>query len=165
MSKNIALLLGPNFSDAEYLATADTLQCAGHHLIHISPCLDQIIYGEKRTPVQLQQHLPDVCVLGIDGLMLFALEQHPWVSDFVQRVANAHKPIFSLSHATELLIAAKVAYGRCLTAAKDCQTRLTAAGAVYLDQAVVNDHNLYISNRSLADLPAFLQETLQVLRA
>lgn len=165
MSKNIALLLGPNFSDAEYLAAADTLQFAGHHLIHISPCLEDVIYGEKQTPVQLQQHLPDVCLLGIDGLMLFALEQHPWVSDFVQRVANAHKPIFSFSQATELLIAAKVAYGRRLTAARSGQASLKAAGAVYLDQAVVNDHNLYISSRSHEDLAAFLQETLHVLRA
>lgn len=165
MSKNIALLLGPNFSDAEYLATADTLQFAGHQLIHISPCLEDVIYGAKHTQIKLQQHLPEASVQGLDGLILFALEQHPWVSDFVQSVANAYKPIFSLSNATELLIAAKVAYGRRLTAAKDCQIRLKDAGAVYLDQAVVNDHNLYISNRSPEDLAAFLQETLHVLRA
>ena len=165
MSKHIALLLGPNFSDAEYLATADTLQLAGHQLIHISPCLEDIIYGSKQTQIQLQDHLPDASIQGLDGLMLFALEQHPWVSDFVQAFANAHKPIFSLSTATELLVAAKVAYGRRLTAAKSCQARLKAAGAVYLDQAVVNDHNLYISNRSPEDLAEFLQETLHVLRA
>ena len=165
MPKNIAVLIGPNFSDAEYLATADTLQLAGHQLIHISPCFDDIIYGAKHTAIQLQDHLPDASIQGLDGLVLFALEQHPWVSDFVQGFANAYKPIFSLSAATELLVSAKVAYGRRLTAAKNCQARLKDAGAVYLDQAVVNDHNLYISNRSPEDLPAFLQETLQVLRA
>lgn len=164
MSKNIAVLIGPNFSDSEYLATASTLQLAGHHLIHISPSSDDVIYGAKATQIRLQDHLPQASIQNLDGLILFALDNSEQVSDFVQRFANAHKPIFSLSTATELLIAAKVAYGRRLTAAKQCQATLKAAGAVYVDQSVVNDHNLYISSRSQHDLADFLQETLHVLK-
>jgi protease I len=164
MSKNIAVLLGPNFSDYQYLATADCLQLAGHHLIHIGSSRSDVVYGQQHTPVKLQDHLPSASIQGLDALVLFAMEDNDNISDFVQRFANAHKPIFSLA-AAELLIGAKVAYGRRLTAAHHAQQSLQAAGAVYVDQAVVNDHNLYISSRDPAALGAFLQETLQVLNA
>ena len=40
---------------------------------------------------------------------------------------------------------------------------LVNAGAVYYDQPVVNDNNLYISSRAPDDLPEFIRESLQVL--
>ena len=53
--------------------------------------------------------------------------------------------------------------GRRMTSIAPVMLELMDAGAVYFDEAVVNDNNLYISSRSPADLPIFIRESLHVL--
>ncbi len=50
-----------------------------------------------------------------------------------------------------------------MTSIAPVMLELMDAGAVYFDEAVVNDNNLYISSRSPADLPFFIRESLHVL--
>lgn len=69
--------------------------------------------------------------------------------DFVRNFANAQKPIMSICHGPQLLIAAKVVKGRLMTTIQTVALDLINAGAVYYDVGVVNDNNLYISSRSL----------------
>jgi protease I len=70
----------------------------------------------------------------------------------------------SICHGPQLLINAGVVKGRRMTTMKSVIIDLVNAGAVVYDQAVVNDNNLYISSRAPEDLPAFIRESLNVLR-
>jgi protease I len=84
--------------------------------------------------------------------------------NFVRHFANLYKPIFCICSAPLLLIDANVVKGRRLTTQDYVSDDLIQAGAVYLNEAVVNDNNLYISSRSTTDLGAFIHESLNVLR-
>jgi len=52
-----------------------------------------------------------------------------------------------------------------LTAIQETTKELKDAGAVIFDREVVNDNNLYISSRSTYELPIFINECLNVLKA
>lgn len=69
----------------------------------------------------------------------------------------------STCHGPQLLIHASVVKGRRMTSIAPVMLELMDAGAVYFDEAVVNDNNLYISSRSPADLSIFIRESLHVL--
>lgn len=59
---------------------------------------------------------------------------------------------------------AGVVKGRRICAVQTILNDLEDAGAVCLNQDVVNDNNLYISSRSPDLFPKFVDETLKVLR-
>lgn len=157
MPKTIGLLIDLDVSQDAYGFIKDALTHAGHQLLHLCPHPQAQLYGISLHSLDLKH------IHQLDGLILFPMPQSTLVSQFIQQYANRYKPIFSLSGATILFIAAQIAYGRRLTAEPHHRPLLQAAQAVYLDQAVVNDHNLYISQQSPAALAEFLDEVLRVL--
>ncbi len=130
-----------------------------------------IVYGKKRRySVTIDQGIDDVTVHEFDALLIPGgyspdhLRADERYVDFVRRFANAQKPIMSICHGPQLLINAGVVKGRRMTTMKSVIVDLLNAGAVFYDEAVVNDNNLYISSRSPEDLPAFIRESLTVLK-
>ena len=71
--------------------------------------------------------------------------------------------VASICHAPQLLIEAGVVKGRKMTCYTSVKTDLKNAGAHYEDREVVVDGNL-VTSRQPADLPAFMRETVRVLR-
>ncbi|WP_298145887.1 DJ-1/PfpI family protein [uncultured Acinetobacter sp.] len=163
MPKTIAFLIQTDICADDYLSISQALSAAGHRLCHLSACPQTTSYKLQNSHIKIDAHLHEVKLATLDGLLLFRDNQHPQVHGFVQSIANAYKPIFSLSCATPILVAAQVAHGRRLTADPQYQDILQAAHAVYLNQAVVNDHNLYISQQSPTALAEFLHTMLKVL--
>lgn len=83
---------------------------------------------------------------------------------FVRESVESGKPVFAIYHAPQLLITAQVLKGRRITGWKSIIQDIKNAGAEFVDEEVVQDINL-ISSRSPADLPAFIQASLQRLQS
>lgn len=171
MSKKVAVLLTHDFSDAEYNECAHAYRAAGHSILNIEHIEGNIVYGiQRKTSVTIDLGIHNSCIHDFDALFIAggvsptSLSCYEHFIDFVQKFANAQKPIFSSCDDPSLLIEASIVRGRRLTAIDQVSSRLQEAGAVYLDQDVVNDNNLYISSHSPEVLPQFLNETLKVLR-
>jgi protease I len=81
---------------------------------------------------------------------------------FVHDMDSAGKPVAAICHAGWMIASAKIVKGRratCFTSVKD---DLVAAGADWVDEAVVVDGNL-ITSRTPEDLPAFCRAIVGAL--
>ena len=73
------------------------------------------------------------------------------------------KPVAAICHGPQILISAGLLQGRRATCYRSVADELKKAGALYEDQEVVVDANL-VTSRHPADLPAFMRETMKLLR-
>lgn len=73
---------------------------------------------------------------------------------FVMSFVNRHRPIAAICHGPQMLIETGALKGKTLTSWPSLKTDLTNAGAKWIDQEVVVDHN-YITSRRPGDIPAF----------
>ena len=74
-----------------------------------------------------------------------------------------NKPVFAICHGPQTLISAGLLKGRHATSYKTVGSEMKAAGALYEDKEVVVDGNL-VTSRQPSDLPAFLRETMKMLK-
>ena len=91
------------------------------------------------------------------------LRVHP---EAVALVRGAHERglvIAAICHAGSLLVSADIVRGKRLTSYRSIRDDLRAAGAVWVDEAVVVDGKL-ITSRTPADLPLFLPAILAAVR-
>lgn len=73
------------------------------------------------------------------------------------------KPVSAICHGPQTLITADLLKGRHATCYKSVAGEMKDAGAVYEDKEVVVDGNL-VTSRQPSDLPAFLRETMKLLK-
>ncbi len=73
------------------------------------------------------------------------------------------KPVAAVCHGPQILITAGLLKGRHATCYRSVVDELKAAGAVYEDKEVVVDGNL-VTSRQPSDLPAFMRETMKLIR-
>jgi protease I len=73
------------------------------------------------------------------------------------------KPVAAICHGPQILISAGLLQGRRATCYMSVANEIKEAGALYEDRDVVVDANL-ITSRHPADLPAFMRETMKLLR-
>ncbi len=73
------------------------------------------------------------------------------------------KPVAAICHGPQILITAGLLKGRHATCYRSVVDELKAAGAVYEDKEVVVDDNL-VTSRQPSDLPAFMRETMRMIR-
>jgi len=170
MEKKIAVIIDDFFEDVEYTQPADAFKKAGYLLVHVGLHKGKIVIGKKRgTKVHIDEAVKDVSVKCFDALLIpggyspdkLRIDQDAvqFVKDFVE----SGKPVFLICHAPQLLITAEVIKGRKVTGWKSIVQDIRNAGAIYLDQDVVEDGNL-ISSRSPQDLPAFISASLKKLQ-
>ncbi len=74
-----------------------------------------------------------------------------------------NKPVSAICHGPQILITAGLLRGRHATCYKTVADEMRAVGAVYEDKEVVVDGNL-VTSRQPSDLPAFMRETMKMLR-
>ncbi len=74
------------------------------------------------------------------------------------------KPVAAICHGPQTLITAGLLKGRRATCYRTVVDELKAAGAIYEDKEVVVDGNL-VTSRQPSDLPAFLRETMKMIRS
>jgi protease I len=73
------------------------------------------------------------------------------------------KPVAAICHGPQTLITAGLLKGRHATCYRTVVAELKAAGAIYEDKEVVVDGNL-VTSRQPSDLPAFMRETMKMIR-
>lgn len=91
------------------------------------------------------------------------LRSHDEAVRFVKDFMSSGKPVFSICHGPQLLITADVLKGRKVTGWKSIIQDIKNAGAIFIDEEVVEDDNL-VSSRSPGDLPAFIYASLEKLK-
>lgn len=74
-----------------------------------------------------------------------------------------NKPVSAICHGPQTLISAGLLKGRHVTCYKSVAQELKESGAKYEDKEVVIDENL-ITSRQPSDLPAFLRETIKMIK-
>ena len=74
-----------------------------------------------------------------------------------------NKPVSAICHGPQILITAGLLRGRHATCYKSVAQEMKDAGAMYEDKEVVVDEHL-ITSRQPSDLPAFMRETMKILK-
>lgn len=166
----IAVIIDDLFEDVEYTQPADAFKKAGYTLINVGLKKGKIVIGKKReAKVRIDEAVKDVSAELFDGLLIPGgyspdkLRIDEDAVQFVKHFVKSGKPVFSICHAPQLLITAQVLKGRKITGWKSIIQDIKNAGAIFLDQEVVEDGNL-ISSRSPQDLPAFIKASMQKLQ-
>ncbi len=166
----IAVLITDEFEDVEYTKPAEAFREAGHDLIHVGLSAGETVHGKKeRTPVTIDRAASDVSTDEFDALFIPGgyspdkLRAHDAPVVFVREFAESGKPMFTICHAPQLLITARVLEGRTITGWKSIAQDIRNAGAEYIDQEVVIDGNL-VSSRNPADIPVFIEASLTKLK-
>lgn len=168
--KKIAVIITDMFEDSEYTEPAAAFKEAGHELVHIEFKEGKTVRGKRDdTPVNIDKEVKDVSAADFDALLIPGgyspdkLRANDNAVDFAREFAESGKPIFAICHAPQLLITADVLKGRKLTGYKSIIQDIKNAGGEYIDSEVVVDGNL-VSSRHPGDLPAFISESLKMLK-
>ena len=90
------------------------------------------------------------------------MRRKPAMVAFVREMDKAGKPVAAICHAGWMLISAGIVKGRRATSFFSIRDDMVAAGASYIDEAVVVDGNL-ITSRSPKDLPLFVPAIIEAL--
>ena len=83
--------------------------------------------------------------------------------DIARRFFQDNKPVAAICHGGQTLISAGVVQGRHATCYTSVAPEMRDAGALYEDSEVVVDGH-FVSSRRPSDLPAFMRETMKLLR-
>lgn len=165
----IAVIIADMFEDSEYLKPVEAFQQAGHKIVLIGLQAGAVVTGKKEhTAVTVEKAVAGVSINDFDALLIPGgyspdkLRADGKVVDFVRDFVKSGKPVFSICHAPQLLVTADVLKGRTITGWKSIVQDISNAGATFVDQEVVEDGN-FISSRSPADLPAFIEACLRRL--
>jgi protease I len=166
----IAVLIGNNFEDSEYVKPAEAFQAAGYRLIHIGLQVGQIVKGMKQgTSVTIGKTANEVTVKDFAAILIPGgyspdqLRVDDDIVQFIRQFVESGKPVFAICHGPQLLISARVLQGRTVTGWKSIVQDIKNAGAEYVDQQVVEDGNL-ITSRHPGDLPAFIEACMKRLQ-
>ena len=167
--KKALILVGDGFEDAEFLYPYYRLQEEGFEVDVVGNEGGKLFAGKRGYPVKSNKAAKDVkideyAVMVVPGG--HAPDKWRMDDNFVQIVRQAFERdlvVAAVCHAAQLLIEADVVKGRKMTCYQSVKTDLKNAGAHYEDREVLVDGNL-VTSRQPADLPAFMRETIRVLR-
>ncbi|HWJ65281.1 MAG TPA: type 1 glutamine amidotransferase domain-containing protein [Nocardioides sp.] len=97
------------------------------------------------------------------GLAPGALRTNDTALAFVKEFAATGRPVGALCQGPQVLISAGLAEGRRLTSWKDVEPEVTAAGATYVDEPLVEDGQ-FVTARKPGDMPIQLRRFLEKVR-
>ena len=184
--KKILMLVGDYVEDYEVMVPFQALQMVGHQVDAVCPGKkagetvrtaihdfegDQT-YSEKRGHnFMVNASFADIKAGSYDALVIPGgrapeyLRTNEKVLEIVRHFFGAKKPVASLCHGAQLLVAAGVAKGRSMSAYPAVGPEVTVAGGKYVDVAMTEAHvdgNL-VSGPAWPAHPAWLAKFLQVL--
>lgn len=164
----VACVLAEGFEDSEFKKPYDAFRDAGHEVVVIGMKKGETIAGKQgKEKTKADLGIDEARPEDFDALFIpgghspDALRAEPRFVALTK--AFSDKPILAICHGPQLLMAADMVDGRRLTAWKTVQRDLEHTGADVVDQEVVVDDNL-VTSRQPSDIPAFIRESLQLLR-
>ena len=168
MSK-IAVMLAQDFEDVEYTRPAKAFKDKGHELIIVGLKMGETLNGKREhASARVEKSVKDVSVDDFDAIFIpggYSPDKLRVDDDavrFTKEFVESGKPVLAICHAPQLLITAQVIKGRKITGWKSIIQDIKNAGAIFVDEEVVEDGNI-ISSRSPDDIPAFIGASLKKL--
>ncbi len=164
----VLLISADNFEDTELLVPYYRFLEEDIH-VDIASMKRGRIKGKHGYEVEANKALRDIKPDDYDALLLpggkapEAVRNDEKARDIAKYFFEKNKPVFAICHGPQTLISAGLLKGRHATSYKTVASEMKAAGVLYEDKEVVVDGNL-ITSRQPSDLPAFLRETMKVLK-
>ncbi|MEW6602527.1 MAG: type 1 glutamine amidotransferase domain-containing protein [Nitrospirota bacterium] len=162
------IISADNFEDSELLVPYYRLKEEGAE-VDIASFDHGKITGEHRYAVEVNIVLKEVNADNYDLLLLPGgkapelIRKEKKALDIVKRFFEADKIVSAICHGPQILLAAGVMKGRHATCYRTVASAMKSAGALYEDREVVVDGNI-VTSRQPSDLPAFMRETLKLIR-
>ncbi|MBE0426326.1 MAG: type 1 glutamine amidotransferase [Nitrospirae bacterium] len=162
------IISADNFEDSELLVPYYTLQEEGIE-IDIASIKKGSIKGKHGYKVQANKSLKEVNPDEYDVLILpggkapETIRKEKTALEIAKKFFQRNKPVSAICHGPQILITAGLMKGRRSTCYKSVAGEMKEAGAIYEDKEVVVDGNL-VTSRQPSDLPAFMRETLKMIK-
>jgi protease I len=162
------LISADNFEDTELLVPYYRLQEEGID-VDIASIRKGTIKGKHGYEVAVTKALSEVNSDEYDMLVLpggkapEAVRKQQKAVEIAHHFFKKNKPVSAICHGPQTLITAGLLKGRHATCYRTVAEEMKAAGAFYEDREVVVDGNL-VTSRQPSDLPAFMRETLKMIR-
>ncbi len=164
----VLFISADNFEDTELLVPYYRFLEEGIQ-VDIASMKRSRIKGKHGYEVEVNKALRDIMPGDYDALLLpggkapEAVRQDEKARDIAKYFFEKNKPVFAICHGPQTLISAGLLRGRHSTCYKTVASEMKEAGALYEDKEVVVDGNL-VTSRQPSDLPAFLRETMKILK-
>lgn len=162
------IISADNFEDSELLVPYYRLKEEGFE-VDIASIKKDKIKGKHGYEVNVDKTLQEVSPGNYDILILpggkapEAIRKEKAALEIAKYFFQKNKPVSAICHGPQTLITAGLLKGRHATCYKSVAQEMKDAGAMYEDKEVVVDGNL-VTSRQPADLPAFLRETMKLLK-
>jgi len=162
------MIIADNFEDSELLYPYYRLKEEGIEVKLVSPNGGSI-RGKHGYEVHSDGRIAEANPDDFDLLVLpggkapEAVRKEPAAIAISGRFFELDKPVAAICHGPQTLISAGLVKGRRATCYRTVVGELRDAGARYEDAEVVVDGNL-VTSREPGDLPAFMRETLKLLK-
>jgi protease I len=91
------------------------------------------------------------------------LRNEPRAQNIARSFFSHSKPVAAICHGPQILISAGLLHRRRATCYSSVAEEMKESGALYEDRDVVVDANL-VTSRQPVDLPAFMRETMKLLK-
>ena len=160
----VAILIADGFEQVEMTCPREVLSEAGAITHIISPNKDlvkgwnRVDWGETYSvdvPLNMARaEYYDALLLPGGVMNADILRANAKALEFVYGFFVTHKPVAAICHGSQILIDAEVVAGRKMTSVSSIRTDLENAGAIWIDQPLVNSDGL-ITSRDVDDLPVF----------
>lgn len=162
------ILSADNFEDTELLVPYYRLREEGIQ-VDVASLKKGKIKGKHGYEVEVDKLLKEVNPDDYDILILpggkapEVIRKEKDALEIAKEFFHKNKPVSAVCHGPQTLISAGLLKGRQATCYKSVAKEMKDAGVIYEDREVVVDGNL-VTSRQPSDLPAFLRETMKVLK-
>jgi protease I len=168
--KRIAILAEEDFEDSELIVPMWGMKNAGAKVLVVGSGSQEIYQGKRGSvSIRADTTADKVRAEDFDAIIIpggrapARMRKDKAMVDLVKRADELGKLIAAVCHGPQLLAAAGIVKGRRLTSWPAVAKELVAAGAEWVNQAVVQNGNI-ITSRKPADLPKFNKAIIEALR-
>lgn len=162
------IISADNFEDTELLVPLYRLQEEGVQ-VDIASLKKGPIKGKHGYVVEANKTLKEITPGNYRVLILpggkapGVIRKDKDAIEIARHFFRENKPVSAICHGPQILITAGLIKGRHATCYRSVAREMQDAGAVYEDSEVVVDGNL-VTSRQPSDLPAFMKETMTLLK-
>lgn len=166
--KKVAVLVEEFYQELEVWYPLLRMREAGAEAYTVGIEAGTVYKSKLGYPVKADRGVMEVSPADLDALIVPGgwapdlMRRHPSYVGLVHEMNTLGKIVAAICHAGWLLCSANIVRGRRATCFFSIKDDLINAGALYVDEPVVVDHNL-ITSRMPDDLPAFCQAILAKL--
>lgn len=162
------ILIADGFEDSEFFYPYYRLQEEGIDIDVAGPEVGRVTgkHGyefEANIPLSNLRDLDYDLLIVPGGKAPETIRLYPAAVELTEKMVGDGRIVAAICHGPQLLLSADVLRGRRATCWKTIRDDIQAAGAEYVDEAVVVDGDL-VTSRSPADLPAFSRAILAAMQ-